>query len=133
MALTARQQAFVREYLVGRNAAAAARRAGYSPRTARQQGQRLLTNVDIRGAIDAATEQQAKRNGITADLILQGLLREAQHTGEGSGHSARVRAWMALAKLIGLEDAKFRELEAEFKALEAAFDAYQHAQRGGGS
>lgn len=29
------------------NAAEAARRAGYSEKTARQQGERLLTNVDI--------------------------------------------------------------------------------------
>jgi phage terminase small subunit len=57
--LNPKQAAFVREYIVDFNATAAAGRAGYSPRTAKSQGQRLLTNVDIQTAIkrhtDAAT------------------------------------------------------------------------------
>lgn len=42
-----RQLLFCEAYLANRNAAEAARKAGYSPKTARSIGQRLLTNVDI--------------------------------------------------------------------------------------
>ena len=42
-----RQRLFATEYCVDRNASQAAFRAGHSPRTARQQVQRLLTNVDV--------------------------------------------------------------------------------------
>jgi len=51
--LTDKQQRFVEEYCKDCNATQAAIRAGYSEHTARSQGQRLLTNVDIRGAISA--------------------------------------------------------------------------------
>ena len=49
--LTAKQQAFVEAY--AGNATAAALAAGYSEKTARSQGQRLLTNDDIQDAIKA--------------------------------------------------------------------------------
>ena len=45
--LTSKQDVFVREYSKDSNATKAAIKAGYSPHTARQQGSRLLTNVDI--------------------------------------------------------------------------------------
>jgi hypothetical protein len=46
--LTAKQQQFVREYLVDLNASDAARRAGYSKRTAEQQGYQLLRSRRLR-------------------------------------------------------------------------------------
>lgn len=56
-------QKFVQAYLDCMNAAEAARRAGYSKKTARQQGQRLLTNVDIRNAISFLGEQTGMTTG----------------------------------------------------------------------
>ncbi|MED3648521.1 terminase small subunit [Halalkalibacterium halodurans] len=50
--LTSRQYLFVEEYLRCFNATQAAIKAGYSERTARSQGQRLLTNVDVKKKID---------------------------------------------------------------------------------
>jgi len=52
--LSAPRARFVAEYLVDLNATQAALRAGYSARTARAQGARLLTNVDIAREIAAA-------------------------------------------------------------------------------
>lgn len=49
--LTPKQTRFVAEYLVDLNATQAAIRAGYSAKTARQIGQRLLTKVDIAAAV----------------------------------------------------------------------------------
>lgn len=54
MKLTPKQRLFVQEYLVDLNATAAARRSGYSKKTAKSQGQRLLTKVDIKAAIAKA-------------------------------------------------------------------------------
>ena len=54
--LTVRQQAFVEAY--AGNATAAALAAGYSERSARSQGQRLLTNDDIQEAIKAREAQR---------------------------------------------------------------------------
>ena len=50
MPLTPKQERFVTEYLVDLNATHAALWAGYSPRTAPQQGSRLLKNVHVQAA-----------------------------------------------------------------------------------
>jgi phage terminase small subunit len=48
------QQRFVEEYLIDLNATQAAIRAGYSERTANEQGSRLLANVSVSEAIAEA-------------------------------------------------------------------------------
>jgi terminase small subunit-like protein len=50
--LTPKQDAFVQDYAKTRNATKSALMAGYSPRTARQQGSRLLSNVDIQQRLE---------------------------------------------------------------------------------
>ncbi len=72
-----RRRAFVDAYVLTGNAAEAARRAGYSERTARAQGHRLLTDADIRAAIDAAQDDRAERLGITVDRWERELCRIA--------------------------------------------------------
>lgn len=59
MALTAKQRFFVDEYLKCRNATKAAIAAGYSEKTARFQGSRLLTNVNISAEIEQAFKESA--------------------------------------------------------------------------
>lgn len=73
-----RRAAFVREYLVDLNAQNAAIRAGYSAKTARAAGSRLLSDVDIRAQIDAAMKERAARVELTADDVLRELLRIAR-------------------------------------------------------
>jgi hypothetical protein len=73
MALTAKQQRFVEEYLVDLNATAAAIRAGYSEKTARSIGHELLSKPEIQAAIEAALAERSKRTEITADDVLQRL------------------------------------------------------------
>lgn len=72
--MTPKQEAFVREYLIDLNATQAAIRAGYSARTAKQQGQRMLTNVDVAEAITAAVQARTQRTEITADYVLNRLV-----------------------------------------------------------
>lgn len=71
--LTEKQKRFVAEYLVDLNATAAAKRAGYSERTANEQGARLLANVSIQEALHSAIEQRSKRTEITQDRVLEEL------------------------------------------------------------
>jgi len=75
MALTPKQSAFVREYLIDMNATATAKRVGYSERTAYSQGQRLLKNVEVKKAIAAALQEQSSRTLITADQVLLDIQR----------------------------------------------------------
>lgn len=71
--LTPKQRAFKDEYLVDLNAAAAARRAGYSEKTADRIGHELLKKPEIAEAIRQALEERSKRTEITADRVLQEL------------------------------------------------------------
>ncbi|WP_321917802.1 terminase small subunit [Burkholderia cepacia] len=72
--LTAKQQRFVDEYLVDLNASAAARRAGYSERTARAIGDENLTKPDIQAAIAAAMTARSERTKVTSDRVLQRMV-----------------------------------------------------------
>lgn len=100
--LTPKQAAFVEEYLIDLNATAAARRAGYSEKTASFIGHENLRKPNIAAAIASAQAKRSERLNITADEVLRGLHAEATLTGEGSSHSARVTAWAHLGKHLGL-------------------------------
>ncbi len=69
--LSPKQLCFCNEYLVDFNATQAAIRAGYSRKTARSQGQRLLTNVDIQKKIQELIQQQTVRTQIDADKVIK--------------------------------------------------------------
>lgn len=69
--LTARQQAFVQEYLVDLNGTQAAIRAGYSKATAESQASRLLTNVKVQEAIAAGQARRSEKTAITAEMVLE--------------------------------------------------------------
>ena len=73
-----RQRLFVQEYLLDLSATQAAIRAGYSPKTARSQGQRLLTKPDVRKAIDEAQKVRQVRTQISADYVLNNLKEVAE-------------------------------------------------------
>lgn len=75
MALTAQQERFVAEYLIDLNATQAAIRSGYSKKTAKSQGQRLLTKVDIQTAIQRAKAKREKRTEITQDKVIEELAK----------------------------------------------------------
>jgi hypothetical protein len=72
-----KQTRFVAEYVIDLNSTKAAIRAGYSKKTAKQQGSRLLTNVDVSGEIQKATQARLRRLEITADGVIQELGRLA--------------------------------------------------------
>lgn len=75
MALTAKQQRFVDEYLKDLNATQAAIRAGYSKKTADQQASRLLTNVKVREYLAERQDDRSKRTEITQDMVLRELAK----------------------------------------------------------
>tara|TARA_R110002126_G_scaffold74356_3_gene185470 strand:- start:1192 stop:1749 length:558 start_codon:yes stop_codon:yes gene_type:complete len=75
MDLTPKQEAFVQEYLIDLNATQAAIRAGYSEKTANEQGSRLLANVKIAKAIAEAKADRSERTGVTQDMVIAELAK----------------------------------------------------------
>lgn len=74
--LTPKQERFVEEYLIDLNASAAARRAGYSEKSARDIGQQLIAKTHIQEAIAAKRSERSERTGITADEVVQMIVRQ---------------------------------------------------------
>jgi len=61
--LTQKQKRFTEEYMVDLNATQAAVRAGYSPKTAKDQASRMLTKVDIHQEIQTGLRLVSERTG----------------------------------------------------------------------
>ena len=104
-----RQTVFVAEYLKDFNATRAAKAAGYSAKTARAIGSRLLTDVDIQEAI------KAEIAGLQAELN--------QATGEAKA-KLQVKVIEAKAKLQAMQntvqagiEVSERETEVKIKSL----------------
>lgn len=75
--LTAKQEAFCREYLIDMNGTQAAIRAGYSKRTANEQAARLLANVSVSSHLKTLMDERAERTQIDADWVLKRLAQDA--------------------------------------------------------
>ena len=75
MALTPKQELFVKEYLVDLNATQAAIRTGYSTKTANEQAARLLAKVSIQQAVQAAMAKRSEKVEITAQNVLESILQ----------------------------------------------------------
>ena len=64
--MTYKQELFIQEYIKTGNATSSAIKAGYSEKTAKSIGQRLLTNVDIKKRIEELSQKIANNNIMTA-------------------------------------------------------------------
>ena len=71
--MTPKQKRFCDEYLIDANATQAAIRAGYSEKTAKQIGQRLLTYVDCRNYINERMEEVQSKTIASAEEVMQYL------------------------------------------------------------
>ena len=72
--LTDKQELFAREYLKDLNATQAAIRAGYSEKTAKAQGARLLTNVNLQNFISGLMSQRNEMVSIDSAYVLRRLV-----------------------------------------------------------
>ena len=97
--LSTRRTRFVAEYLIDLNATQAAIRAGYSRHTAKQQGSRLLTDVDVSRAIAQGQRELAERTRANETFIVAELVEIAT---SGEKTSDRIRALELLGKRIGM-------------------------------
>ena len=75
MALTAKQQRFVDEYLIDMNGAQAAIRAGYSKNGASVQAGRMLANANIAEAVAVGRQEMQNRTHVTQDMVVRELAR----------------------------------------------------------
>lgn len=99
--MTNKQAAFVREYLVDSNATQGAIRAGYSLRTAEQQGCRLLTNVKVAQAIDAGQRVKVIETNVTKQRLVEIAMTATQVAIDTKDIRTVLRGVDLLARLHG--------------------------------
>lgn len=75
--LTEKQRKFVEEYLIDLNATQAAIRAGYSVKTANEQGSQNLAKLSIQEEIAKEMAERSKRTGINQDRVVLELAKIA--------------------------------------------------------
>ena len=73
MRLTEKQKRFVDFYVATGNASEAARKAGYSSKTANRMGQQNLSKLDIQQAIKARLDAKESKRIATATEVMQFL------------------------------------------------------------
>lgn len=101
--MTPKQQAFCDYYITSGNATEAAKKAGYSEKTAYSIGQRLLKDVEIRNQIQQASQQAQKSRIATAEEILEYLSGVVRNTEEATRERTKA------AELLGKRYALFEE------------------------
>lgn len=99
MALSAKQQRFVEEYLIDFNATQAAGRAGYSDPN---YGRQLITHPNVAPEIAARMKALSEKADVTTEEIVAGLKKEATREDDDASHAARVSAWAHLGKYRGM-------------------------------
>ena len=98
--LTPKQRAFVNEYLVDMNSAAAYRRAGYQGNNANVLGPRMLADVRIQDAIAKAQAERERASELNERWVLDQLRKKAEN--EETNDSAAVRAIELIGKHRGM-------------------------------
>ena len=100
MALTAKQTAFINEYLIDLNATQAAIRAGYSEKTADRIGHENLKKLEIQQEIADRMKQREKKALITAEEVINGIRAIAFN--DEAKHNDKLRAYELLGKHLAL-------------------------------
>lgn len=99
--LTARQSKFVAEYSLSHCAADAARKAGYSPKTARQMASENLSKPYVVAALGVLEDAQAQELDLTREKVLLEL-QEAIAVAKLKGDPATaIAGWKQVGLLCG--------------------------------
>jgi phage terminase small subunit len=101
MALTPKQERFIKEYLISLNVTDAAIKAGYSEKTASKIGSENLTKPEIIEAIRVEQQKTSDKLDITRENVLEKLLR-IQETTELTNPNASLKSIEMICKILGL-------------------------------
>ena len=101
---------FIAEYAVDGNASAAARRAGYSPQSARVNGPRMLRNAAIQQALVQNQRETARKLELDREKILAGLMEAVDVARAQADAGGLIRAWTEIARLMGYYQPEIRRV-----------------------
>lgn len=113
--LTDKQQRFVDEYLIDLNATQAAIRAGYSVRTANEQGAQNLAKLSIQDAISKKMAARSRRTGVNAERVVLELAKVAfAKMTDIVDSNGRIKEDASPDDLACIESIKYKESDNEY-------------------
>ena len=132
--MTPKQKRFVEEYLIDLNATQAAIRAGYSAKSAMEQGYQLLRNTSVATALSEAVQKRSERAGIDADYVLrqavklhERCMQEISPVTDRKGEQVKDEAGNPLFEFNALGASKALELVGKHVAVQAFKDKIEHS------
>ena len=106
MAENIKQSRFVREYAVDCNGAAAAVRAGYSPRSAKVTASRLLTKANVQRALRQIQQADAVRLSLSREAVIAQLQDAVVCARVKQDPMAMILGLRELGRMMGYYEAK---------------------------
>ena len=109
--LTPRQSKFVEQYALCGNAAEAARKAGYSAKTARVIGPENLSKPAVKAALAARQRAYQAELALTKDEVIAGLLGAIEMGRAQQDPAVMIQGYVQLARLCGFYEPEVMRLE----------------------
>jgi len=97
--MTPKQDIFIKEYIISRNATQSYINAGFSPKFAHSNAPKLLQNTAIKSRIDAEFERIAEQYKFTEQDVYEGLGTIAKN---GMVEANRLSAWVHIGKALAM-------------------------------
>lgn len=99
------RKSFIMEYTTCFNATKAALRSGAAKTVsvAGVRGSKIMAEAYCQLLLAIYLDEISEESLVTRNMVLSGLLKEANNFDEESSHSARVGAWSKLGKYIGMD------------------------------
>lgn len=128
--LSPKQLRFIEEYLLDGNVTAAAKRAGYSPKSARVVGQETLRNPAVRAALRLRQDAEAARLQVSRTKAVEGILAAIAMAKEQGDPAAMVRGWAEIGRLFDFYSPQQHRVEVTTQPddLEASFARMSDAE-----
>jgi phage terminase small subunit len=100
--LTAKQQVFIKEYMIDLNATQAAIRAGYSAKTADRIGPELLGKTCVAEALQEEMAKRLEKAQITADFVLEGIKKSIEACTIAKQYQSALKGYELLGRHLRL-------------------------------
>lgn len=99
--MTPKQALFAEQYVLDHCGAAAAVRAGYAPRAARQTAYELLAKPDVRALVTEHEAAAAKDLALSRERVVTEIKTAIAMAREQQDPAAMIAGWREIAKLCG--------------------------------
>ena len=125
-----KQLRFAEEYALDHNGAAAAVRAGYAPKAARQMASELLTKPNIRSLVAQHEAEAAESLAVSRERVIAELQAAIDLAREQGNPAAMIAGWREIGRMCGYYAPERRQIELrrEPDALRAQYETMTDAE-----